>query len=305
MLIFSPTSALTSVDFPTDGRPTIAICPARCAVAVRSAMCRAGNDARERSCGGILLGSAPARSAAACCHRQRRDSTVDFELLRVRLACRRDDSIFGHRVTARLQPFLQARLRILAERCRVGSMEQISVNAVNRCACSQKSPVEKHCAQHRFERIGDDRRSIGAAALQLAVAEPNVRTEPYLPCELRERIAVHEIRARARKITFLRRRKSLEQGQGDDAIQHRIADELESFVVGYAEAAVCEGLAQEAGLAKIVTEPFRQCHSAKNQREADASKSSKMLALPIIGSTRCHEAVAVIAPPCLDTCTSL
>src|SRR5204863_3202561 len=75
--------------------------------------------------------------------------------------------------------------------------------------------------------------------------------------------AVYEARARTREIAFLRRRKPLEQRQRNGAIQHGIADELEPFVVGNAEAAVGEGLAQEAGLAKFVTEPFRQCHSAK------------------------------------------
>src|SRR5439155_5499186 len=142
MLIFSPTSELTSVDFPTDGRPTIAMCPARCVVAVRSAMCAAGNDACERGGGGILLGSPSARSTAARCHCQSRDPAVDLELLRVRLAGRRDDRIFGHRVTARLQPFLQARLRVLAERCRVGGMEQLGVNAVDCGACSPQALVE-------------------------------------------------------------------------------------------------------------------------------------------------------------------
>src|SRR5512132_3199198 len=104
MLIFSPTSALTSVDFPTDGRPTIAMCPARCAVALTSTMGRAGNDASECGGGGILFRGTPTRSAAMRCHRQRRNAAVHLELLRVRVACRRDDRIFGHRIAPRLQP---------------------------------------------------------------------------------------------------------------------------------------------------------------------------------------------------------
>jgi hypothetical protein len=62
MLIRSPISAFSSVDFPTEGRPTIATCPKRCGEAGGSVMRRKGG---ERVLGGVLLGAAPAGARAA------------------------------------------------------------------------------------------------------------------------------------------------------------------------------------------------------------------------------------------------
>src|SRR5205085_12599889 len=68
MLIFAPTSAFNSVDFPTDGRPTIAICPASCAAAALSVIQYHGAPAVETT-----LATA---AAAAFCSAARRLAPV-------------------------------------------------------------------------------------------------------------------------------------------------------------------------------------------------------------------------------------
>src|SRR5579864_4413350 len=119
MLTRAPISAFSNVDLPTDGRPTIATCPQRCAAAV-SAM-RSGRDRRvERALRGILLGDAPAGTRPGRDDAELWNPAFDGKPLRVRFAARRDDRVFRHRQPSRLQPFLQPRFRILPERRGIG-----------------------------------------------------------------------------------------------------------------------------------------------------------------------------------------
>src|SRR6185437_7447728 len=139
MLTRAPISALSNVDLPTDGRPTIATCPQRCAIAV-SAM-RLGVD---RALCGVLLGDAPARSRSGRDDAEAGNPAFDGKPLRVRIAARRDDRVLGHRQPARLQPFLQARLGILSEHRGVGVAQQIAIRRVDRAARGLVSAVEKN-----------------------------------------------------------------------------------------------------------------------------------------------------------------
>src|SRR5947207_14646165 len=112
--ILAPTSALTSVDLPTLGRPTIAISPQR----------NAPSSASSPRClfirlrrGGLLRGP-PARSRSGRRDIQRRDAADDLEYLQMCLAADFQDRVFRHRQPPALQPFLEPRLR--SEERRVG-----------------------------------------------------------------------------------------------------------------------------------------------------------------------------------------
>ena len=124
----------------------------------------------------------------------------------------------------------------------------------------------------------------------------------------RQRVLIDERRADARQITFGQRAKAFEQRNADDAVEHRIADELEPFVVGYADAAVRERLAKQVGLAKRVPE-LRRSEAAhpvarRAYRDADASNSSRRLTLLTSGRFFCQLADAVMTLPLLVTATS-
>src|SRR5262245_35443314 len=114
MLIFWPTSALSSVDLPTFGRPTIATRPQRCCAPGTPSCSRAplssgtgGSDTgasfacRHRELARLdaieqllrrgLLGLAPRLALAGGVPLQRGHLALDLEGLRVRLAVRRGD----------------------------------------------------------------------------------------------------------------------------------------------------------------------------------------------------------------------
>src|SRR5205814_9455652 len=103
--------------------------------------------ARECRCSRVLLGGTPARPRTMRAHRKRGNAAVDLELLRVRFAARRHDRIFGQWITARLQPFLQACFRILAECRGVRCTKQVGVDAIDDCARGGKTAVDKHRAE--------------------------------------------------------------------------------------------------------------------------------------------------------------
>ena len=89
---FSPTSALSSVDLPTLGRPTSAAKPARnvrrvASVPAPERFLQSYNpNARNAACAASLLGTAPARPFALGLERGMRDDAGNQEGLRMRLA---------------------------------------------------------------------------------------------------------------------------------------------------------------------------------------------------------------------------
>ena len=127
--ILAPTSALTSVDLPTLGRPTIAIWPQRNALAAVGSGARCLFIRLRR--GGLLRGP-PARPRSDRRDIQRRDATDDLEYLQMRLATDFDDCIFRHRQSPALQPFLEPRLGILGDRLRIGLGDVVGVKALDR-----------------------------------------------------------------------------------------------------------------------------------------------------------------------------
>ena len=130
----------------------------------------------ERLRGGGLLRGAAIRAGAAWRRSPARGSRHSI----VNVCACASPSIADHRVlrhgdAARLQPLLQPRLRILAERRRIEVGELRRVDALDHAARGVEAGVDEHRAEHRLERIGEDRRPLAAAALQLAFAEARSR----------------------------------------------------------------------------------------------------------------------------------
>src|SRR5437867_4078194 len=129
MLMRAPTSALTSVDLPTLGRPTTATWPQRklAAAAGSGACCLLIGLG-----GGGLLSSATAAAGALPDNAQRRNATRDFERLRMSLAAHFDDRVVRHRETFALQELLQSRLRVLGHTCGIDAVELSRIHALDR-----------------------------------------------------------------------------------------------------------------------------------------------------------------------------
>ena len=74
---------------------------------------------------------------------ERRDGALDLERLRVRLAARREDAIARHREPARLQPFLQLGLGVLAPAADVGGLDDFAEQALHEARAASKPPSRK------------------------------------------------------------------------------------------------------------------------------------------------------------------
>ena len=183
MLIFCPTRALSSVDLPTLGRPTMATRPHRCGSApigssIRSAAdCRlvAGAQGVEHAARRLLLGHAARAAFARLDQVQRRHHALDLEGLRMRLAARRTDAVGRHRQAARLQPFLQLGLGVLGPARDVGGLDDLAEQALHERARGLQAAVEEGGADQRLERVGQDRGAQGCRrrALRLRRAGAN------------------------------------------------------------------------------------------------------------------------------------
>ena len=200
------------------------------------------------------------------------------------------------------------RLWVLA-RCRgIGLRQHVAEAGHDHRARRIEAAVQKHRAENSFERVGENGRAIGATALQLSFTQLDFAPQSERSRDPRQRVLIDERRADARQITFGQRTKALEQRNADDAVEHRIADEFEPFVVGYADAAVGERLAKQVGLAKRVPELCSQRGghpvARRAYRDAEASNSSRRLTLLTSGRIFCQLADAVTTLPLLVTATS-
>ena len=82
-----------------------------------------------------------------------------------------DQLVTRQRLLASLQPFLQAGLGILGHRPRTQLVEQRQVEPGNRLLGGFEAGVEIDGADQRLQRIGENRRTLGTAAFQLAFAQ--------------------------------------------------------------------------------------------------------------------------------------
>ena len=134
--------------------------------------------------------------------------------------------------------------------------------------------------------------------------EANLGAEPERRGMPMQRVAVDQPRAHPRQVTLGHSREALVEQKRDRAVEHAVADELESLVVFGREAAMRERLMQQLRMAKNVAERYRACVPSHSYLLAEAWKSSRMLALPMSGRVLLHVAVATSALPCLLSSTS-
>src|SRR5208282_4244781 len=240
MAMRAPTRALSKVDLPTFGLPTIATWPQRNAgVAIDSA----ASGLFIGLCRRRLLGGATARTGALRRDVQRLDATDNLEGLQMRLAVDGNDGVFGHGEASALQPFLQPRLRILGNRVGRRARHVGGVDALDGGMGSLKAAVEQDGTEQGLERVSKDRRPGGAAAPYLPLAELEHRPEVKRHGVPVQRIAIDEACAHPRQVALGQLREAVIEHECDGAIEHAIADEFEPFVMIGGEAAMRKRLA--------------------------------------------------------------
>ena len=153
---------------------------------------------RKERLGCGLLGGAAARTLALRGEPQLLDAAFDDEGLVVRLALGLLDGIAWQREAARLQVLLQRRLRVLPNGKPFGPLEAIGEERLDRATNRIETAVEVDRPQQRLERVGEDRGTAKAAALELAFAQAQPVAETEARRKLGKRRLVRQGRARAR-----------------------------------------------------------------------------------------------------------
>ena len=206
MLSFCPTSALSSVDLPTFGRPTSAAKPLRKSGAgALNWVCPEAFRSPRAALGGLLLGAAPARAATLGARPSARHLAADAEGLRVILALDVQHRVARQAKPARLQVLLQARLGVLE---RLGRWQRRDARREQPRDERRRRPepaVEIDRPAQRLERIRQDRLAAETAALELPGAELQHRPDTELERHLGERLAAHQAGAQAAQVPFGRR----------------------------------------------------------------------------------------------------
>ena len=85
----------------------------------------------------------------------------------MRLPASRDDTVAGNGDAARLQPFLQLGLRVLAPGREIGRLDDLAEEAPHDGVRRIEAAVLEGRADERLERVGKDRRALRAAAARL------------------------------------------------------------------------------------------------------------------------------------------
>src|SRR5690606_18589049 len=142
----------------------------------------------------------------------------------------------------RLQPFLQQRLGILALAARIHLRKQLLVQAGDDVTGRLEAAIDVYGPEDRLQRVGQYGWTPEAAALELAFAQPEIIRQGQLVGDVRQCRLTNEAGSHTRQVAFLRQRKTLKQQRGHHEIQHRIAKELQAFVVIAVMTAMREGL---------------------------------------------------------------
>ncbi len=161
------------------------------------------------------------------------------------------------RPAARLQPFLQQRLRIFRRTC-TGS-DTLGEQATHDIATDRPTCVGVDRRNQCLECIGEDRIATKAAALELARAQMETITDFRGARDFRERCAVDKGCAQAGHRALVGARMAFVDEFGNEQVEQCVAEEFQAFVIGMPDAAMGQRPVEQLRIAKTVTE-YRVIH---------------------------------------------
>src|SRR6202790_3258437 len=199
---FAPTSALSSVDFPTFGAPISATKPQRLAPSAGSAIasCRLDALARQHGGGGGLFRGALGASHA---FRRRQGGKLHGDAeFRIVIGTRaRHLAIGRRRQAAGLRPFLQHGFWI-AHRLRRGAHARLP-QPFDQFLGGFITAVDIDRADHRLADVGEDRGPRAGAGIGFRRADPDRVAKIDGTRDLRAGFLAHQIGEPARQLTFI------------------------------------------------------------------------------------------------------
>ena len=162
--------------------------------------------------------------------------------------------VIGQAVAAGLQPFLEQGLRVLALGVGVEGLDAGGEQPRDDAPGRLEAAVQQGRAQDGLEGVGEDGGTLGAAALQLPLAEAEMVAQVEPLGDLEQGLLVDQVGAQPGKGAFLQAREALVEHEADDAVEHPVAQELQALVVAGAETAVGEGLGKQVPLLEAVAQ---------------------------------------------------
>ncbi len=250
---------------PADDRGEAAAMPCRWLLVHRWSPCNVCISALRISCAAACSARRRLGPLADDPQAERIDRAAYLEHLIVRLAGGRFDCIARQRQAACLQRFLQTGLGILQFRRARQPVEARHEQPLDHLRRGVEAAVQVDRAEQRFERVGQDRFAAEAAGFQLARAEPQLLAELDLGGDDRERLAAHQARAEARQLALVGGAELAEHQHGDHAVEHRVAEELQPFVVRAAGAAMGQRRFEQRRVAALVAERVMQPFACRLQ----------------------------------------
>ena len=203
---------------------------------------------------GLLLRGAAILTLSARGHLRVTHHTIHDEILVVRFALGAHQPVFGQRHAPRLKNFLQFGFRVFTRCLGVDSRNQGSEHAAHNRLRGVEAPIEKHRAQNRFQRIGQNGRTAESTALQFTLAQAQYVAQFQLDCNLCQCLLPYQIGTQSRQTPLGQAGKSIVEGPGNRAVQHGIAQELEPLVVGCAVTAMRKCLRQQFRMSEGVSQ---------------------------------------------------
>ena len=176
-------------------------------------------------CAACLLRALQRSAGPGAAQAEVREHAFHVERAPVRLAARREGAVLGELLALLVHDLLQLGLRVLGE---VLGVERLELRAEHRRHCLARrvvAAVEKHRAEHRLDRVREQR------GLHLDVAEAQVLRQADPLARLGKRFLAHQAGAQPRQLAFRELREAGVELVGDRAAEHAVAEEFQPLVV--------------------------------------------------------------------------
>lgn len=180
--------------------------------------------------------------------------TLDGELLVVGFALDVGHCVGRQGFAASLQNFLQPGLGILLLYARAYLVQAAGVPAKQQGPHPLQIGIQIDGADHRLDRVGQDRLAAEPAAFQLAGPQDQVIPEVKLPAELGQGLLAHQGGTHAAEIPFRRLREAVEEIIGNHQTQDGVPQKFQSLIVTGTGAAVGQRPGQQLLILKDMPE---------------------------------------------------
>jgi len=131
-----------------------------------------------------------------------------------------------------------------------------------------QAAIAPYGPDQRFERVGEDGRTLGTAPAGLALAQTQQGGQAQVQGEAVQGRLAHEVGADAGEVAFGRIGVPLEEQIRHGEVEHGVTEELQALVVVGAEAAVRQRAAQQRGVGEAVAQAaLKRVESGVHGRE--------------------------------------